>query len=138
MRPSVPSGRVALPRVVLRFSKAHEPVIESTLALLRSPLAPGVGPDGPMVWRSPRVRESSPLRRVPKRLVASALSPKPSIGPALAALRRAVAAKTSARLAARLAGLAGPAQNSVEEQRSHVLSKVFVFAGSSIALGHLK
>src|SRR5262245_15677103 len=140
MRPSVPRGRVVLPRVVLRLSTVHDPVIESKPALLRSSLASRVGPDGPKVWRRPWAPEPSSepswLRCVPKRLVASAFaqSPKPSIGPALAELRRAVAAKRCARLTARLAGLAGPGQKRVEEQRPHVCSNVFVFAGSTRSL----
>jgi hypothetical protein len=112
MRPSVPSGRVVLSRGALRLSTAHDPVIESGAGFVRSPLARRTGPAGPKLSRRPRAsepREPSALRRVPERSVASALaqSPKGSIGPALAALRRAVAAKKCARLAARLAGLAG-------------------------------
>ena len=112
MHPRVPSGRVILPGVALRLSTAHDPVIEPGVSLLRSPRARRVGPDGPKVWRSPGVpaREPRRLRCVAKCSVASELpqSPKASLGPALAALRRAAAANKSARLAARLVSLADP------------------------------
>ena len=112
MRPSVPSGRVIMPRVALRLSTAHDPVIESRAVFVRSPLAHSAGPDGAKFSRRPRPsewREPNQLRCVPSGVAfALAQSPKTSIGPALAALRRAVAAKKSVRLAARLAGLAGP------------------------------
>src|SRR5262245_29343231 len=96
MRPSVPRGRVVVPRVALRLSTAHDPVIESRAPFVRSPLARRVGPEGPKLWRRPWAseprelawsREQTALRCVPS-VVASAFaqSPKTSIGPAMAAL----------------------------------------------------
>jgi hypothetical protein len=109
MRPSVPRGPVLLPRVALRLSTVHDPVITPKTVVLRSLFAHRADPGG--AKSSPRASVSSRLLRcVAKRRVASASpqSPKPSIGPAMADLRRAAAAKKCARLAARLAGLAGP------------------------------
>jgi hypothetical protein len=108
MRPSVPRGPVLLPRVALRLSPVHDPVITPKTVVLRSLFAHRADPSGARLLRPPS--ELSWLRRVAKRCVASASpqSPKPSIGPAMADLRRAAAAKKCARLAARLADLAGP------------------------------
>jgi len=108
MRPSVPRGLVLLPRVASHLSTVHDPVITPKTVVLRSLFAHRADPRGAELSRPPS--EPSWLCRVAKRRVASASpqSPKPSIGPAMADLRRAAAAKKCARLAARLADLAGP------------------------------
>src|SRR5262245_12181520 len=108
MRPSVPRGPVLLPRVVLRLSTVHDPVITPKTVVLRSLFAHRAGPGGARSLRPPSDLGSS--RCVAKRRVASASpqSPKASIGPVMADLRRAAAANKCARLAARLADLPGP------------------------------
>ena len=108
MRPSVPRGPVLLPRVALRLSTVHDPVITPKTVVLRSLFAHRADPGGAKL--SPPAPKPRWLRRVAERRVASASpqSPKASIGPAMADLRRAAAAKMCARLAARLANLAGP------------------------------
>lgn len=110
MRPSVPRGPVLLPRVALRLSPVHDPVITPKTVVLRSLFAHRADPSGARLSRPPS--EPGWLRRVVERRVASASpqSPKPSIGPAMADLRRAAAASKCARLAARLADLAGPGE----------------------------
>ena len=103
------------PRVVLRFSTVHDPVIASKAELLRSPSDHGFGPGRPMGLRTVRAVAPSMVcrvdgRGVEKRFVASAWrqSPKRIIGTALADLRRAAAANKCVRLAQRLAALTGP------------------------------
>ena len=108
MRPSVPRGPASLAGVALRLSTVHDPVITPKTVVLRSLFAHRADPSGAKSSRprsGPRV-----LRCVSKRSVASASpqSPKASIGPAMADLRRAAAATKCARLAARFADLAGP------------------------------
>ena len=108
MRPSVPRGLVLLPRVASRLSTVHDPVITPKTVVLRSLCAHRSDPGGAKFARSPSAYRW--LRCVAKRGVASASpqSPKPSIGPAMADLKRAAAAEKCARLAARLAHLGGP------------------------------
>ena len=114
-RPSVRSGPWCSPRVVLRLSTVHDPVIASKAELLRSPSDHGFGPGRPMGLRTVRAVAPSMVcrvdgRGVEKRFVASAWrqSPKRIIGTALADLRRAAAANKCVRLAQRLAALTGP------------------------------
>jgi hypothetical protein len=108
MRTRVPRQPVFV-RSVSRLSTAHDAVIVSNSVVLRSSSAGRAGP-GLHGMRSARAPDPYLLRCVAQRDVAFALrqSPKPSIGPALAELRRAAVAQKCARLAARLAALAGP------------------------------
>jgi hypothetical protein len=109
MRTRVPRQPVFVLRSVSRLSTAHDAVIVSNSVVLRSSSAGRAGP-GLQCLRSARAPDPYLLRCVAQRDVAFALrqSPKPSIGPALAELRRAAVAQKCARLAARLAALAGP------------------------------
>jgi hypothetical protein len=120
MRPSVPRGLVLLPRVASRLSTVHDPVITPKTVVLRSLFAHRADPSGAKLSRPPS--EPRWLCRVAKRRVASASpqSPKPSIGPAMADLRRAAAAEKCARLAARLADLAGPGDRRLGAARMSV------------------
>src|SRR5262245_26386440 len=136
MRPSVPRGPLLLPRVALRLSTVHDPVITPKTVVLRSLFAHRADPGGAKL--SPPPPKPRWLRRVAERRVASASpqSPKASIGPAIADLRRAAAATKCARLAARFADLAGPGAAPLGAAL-HVRS--FAFAASSwCTLGRLE
>ena len=108
MRPRVPREVVFAARTASLLSTAHEAVIASNSLVLRSPFACRAGPGRPHAGQ--RAPDRFLLRGVCWRGVALVLrqSPKPSIGPALAELRRAAAQEQCTRLAARLAALAGP------------------------------
>ena len=108
MRTPVPREVVFAARQASSLSTAHEAVIASNVLVLRSPFGCRAGPGRPHDGQ--RVPDRSVWRGVGSCGVALVLrqSPKPSIGPALAELRRAAAQEQCARLAARLAALAGP------------------------------
>jgi|SRR5690349_23979009 hypothetical protein len=118
MRAGVPPGVGSASFRASPLSTAHAAVIASKLVLLRSlgVVRParvrrfgGGGGTGAQSWSGvparPVAYASLVASAYPQRVASEYQSPRRSIGPALADLRRAAAAKTCARMAARLAAL---------------------------------